>query len=337
MNHLPIEKIPTQGKKALIISLSISVGLVLLVNMAFFFYLKKYKPNKAYALISHKWNKIFETSSKANWLILGDSSGNQGVDAQQFETVGKGKALNLCTIADMLVVNDLWMLEKYIEQHGAPTKLLLVHTYDIWHRSEFPLGYMAQIPLFLKQDSTLSMRDLALPNWKKCLMNYFPLNYQRSSIAYLLQHPSLWFETSFKADQYGFEQRKEANIAAVLQDCEEHLIFVKSNRFEVSHQNRQALERLAAIAHQHHIQVYLSNAPIYEKLYQDEKFQVYYQDMQNFLFRFCQANNWGYINAPPMTFSVQEMENVDHLILTAARRFTTHLIQEMNEKKNIPQ
>lgn len=337
MNHLPIEKTSKQNTKDLVMSLFISLGLVLLINMAFFFYLKKYNPNKAYALIAHKWNKVFETSYKENWLILGDSSGNQGVDAQQFEKAGKGKALNLCTIADMLVVNDLWMLEKYIAQHDTPKKLLLVHTYDIWHRSNFPLGYMAQIPLSLQQDSSLSMRTLALPDWKKYLMNYFPLNYQRSSIAYLLQHPSQWLETSFEADQYGFEHRKEANIAAVLQDCEEHLIFVKSNRFEVSHQNRQALERLAAIAHQHHIQVYLSNAPIYEKLYQDEKFQVYYQDMQYFLSDFCQTNNWRYINAPPMTFLAQEMENADHLNLKAARRFTTHLIQEINGKKNISQ
>lgn len=329
MNPLPTEKIPPSRPKDTLLSLVIGCCILFAINLCCVIYLKKYNPNKAYALIQHKWQMIFDTQKKADWLILGDSSGNQGIDAQQFEQKKQGKALNLCTIADMLVVNDVWMLESYIKKQGAPKKLLLVHTYDIWHRENIPNGFLAQVPFFKKQE--LSMPHLVMPIWEKILMNMMPLNYQRASLSWLIQEPQQLFQTSFQCDKNGFEAHDAADKKEVLRDSQEHLTFVQSNEFKISKNNLVALEHLARLATQYSIQVYLANAPIYEKLPQDENFQYYYQKMQNFLTIFCQEKAWNYINIAPMTFSIHEMENVDHLTTTAAQRFTAQLIKEMQQ------
>lgn len=338
MNKLPTEIIPNIQAKYWWKSLLIALFMLLILNILTIFYLIKYNPNKAYALIGQKWQLLFEKREKVDWLILGDSSGNQGIDAKQFEATKHGKALNLCTIADMLAVNDVWMLEQYIEHHGAPQNVLLIHTYDMWHRQNLPEGFMAQIPWSVSSQN-LSLNHIALPNWKKIAMNALPLNYQRASIAWLIQHPQHLFQPTFHVDKNGFEAQDLSDVKEVLRDSEEHLIFVESNAFEVSKNNRDALQRIAEITQQHQINVYLANAPVYENLYQDEKFQAYYEKMQNFLTAFCKHKSWTYINVHPMTFSAEELQNVDHLTTAAAEYFTSYLITEIygNEKKRVHQ
>lgn len=308
---------------------AIAFVVLVLLNFICVFYLKNYNPNKAYALIRHKWEMLLNKKNAATWLILGDSSGNQGVDAQLFEKDLGEKAINLCTIADMLVVNDVWMLEKYIQVHGPPKKLLIIHTYDIWKRQIFPTGFMAQIPIDLQSDAALSMRYLALPNWKKHLMNYAPLNYQRESLSWLIQHPQQLFQSSFHYDKYGFEAKKTADVENVLEDTAEHLKFVRESQFQISENNEKALKRLATLAEKYQFQVWLANSPIHDDLYLNPDFQTYFQQVQDYLSQFCKNNGFHYINNPPMLFDEKEMENSDHLIEKAANKFTRALLEKM--------
>lgn len=329
MSILPSEKPASyqwlQGVKILIYSFLI----ILLVNGLAFLYLQHFNPNKAYALIRYKWDLLKNNSQKVDWLILGDSSGNQGLDPDLFQKKLQQRALNICTIGDMLILDDLWQLQYSIAQGHIPDQVLLIHTYDIWHRSSIPTGYGSQIPVNLSDESIFSLRYNALPEWKKKLMNAFPLNYQRASLGHVLQHPSKWFQTKYQWTTSGFESIENADTNKVLTDTKTHLAFVQQHRLELSEVNRLALSEIAKLAEAYQIKVYLANAPFYEGLIQHKDFQNYFAALQSYLSSFCERHNWTYLNNPPQGFKKDEMENADHLTVEAARRFTNKLITEI--------
>lgn len=297
---------------------------VSLVNLLAYFYLQYFNPNKAYALIQHKW-EILKKSSTVDWLILGDSSGNQGVDPKWFKKKENVEALNVCTIADLLIINDLWQLESVVKQGNKPKNILLVHTYDIWHRDQIPTGYASQIPAI---PSDFPLSKYAISNVKRLVMNALPINFQRASLGHVLQHSSLWGKRNYGWEKDGFECIEKADIKEVRRDAEVHLEFVKNNNLKISTINEQALMELANLAKAEGIKVYLTQAPYYFALAQDENFINYQQDLEGYLKSFCEKNNWTYL-ADIQMFSESEMENADHVTMEGAQEFTKGILKQL--------
>src|SRR5438128_2449200 len=133
MTRLPVEIAGPSTARRLIGTIGGVLALVALANTAALFVLSRHPVNHGYKVIGAKWELLREQERPVDWLVLGDSSGNQGVvPAVLSERLG-GSSLNLCTVGDLLAVNDAWMLETYIGTVGAPRKVLMVHAYDIWH------------------------------------------------------------------------------------------------------------------------------------------------------------------------------------------------------------
>jgi len=70
--------------------------------------------NQASRVIRAKWSLLMNQKKPVDTLVLGDSSGNHGVVPAILAARLGGTALNLCTVGDLLAVNDCWMLERYI-------------------------------------------------------------------------------------------------------------------------------------------------------------------------------------------------------------------------------
>src|SRR5262245_9968724 len=120
---------PTTPRKILLTLLG-TVSVIALINLVFVFQ----SMNLGYRVIQQKWEMLLDLKQPVDWIVLGESSGSEGVTPDIISQELGGKALNLCTIGNMLVVNDAWMLDKYIAKFGPPRGVVIVHVYDIWDR-----------------------------------------------------------------------------------------------------------------------------------------------------------------------------------------------------------
>lgn len=134
IHRLPEEKIAPVTPRKILGSV---VGCLLMLGAANYladWFLTSYSSNGGYKIAQVKWSKLLTLQRPVDVLVLGDSTGLQGVDPTVLDQTLGGRSLNLCTVGNMLVVNSAWMLDQYIQRFGPPKQVVLVHTYDVWHR-----------------------------------------------------------------------------------------------------------------------------------------------------------------------------------------------------------
>ena len=336
--QLPQEIIPPASGRKILLSLLCPWLLFALANFGAYFYLNYFPENRGYWLIKQKWNLLLNQQKPADLLVLGDSSCNQGVVPEAIETGLDMSAVNLCTIGDSLALNSAWMLSKHIKKYGAPKNILIVHVYDIWNR-DINWNVTGQTPLSWGYWKQLEPNiDLSLENQKAILLNqYLPLYSQNKSLKNIIDSPDRWFvRKDYSLQEDGFMVVANANTEEVEVDTQRHLRSVrkKEEEFNLSEPNQQSLEAIIKLAEKHDINVYLTNSPIYEELYQNPEFRAYYGQVQQKLAEFSdRSDKLHYVMREPMTFSKEEMDNADHLIESSARVYTEKLVSEIKTKQ----
>jgi hypothetical protein len=298
--------------------------------------------NLAGWIIGHKWRLLMHLDQPVDDLVLGDSSCNQGVNpATLARALGDRRAINLCTIGDMLALNDAWMLQTYVERFGAPRRVIIVHVYDIWGRN-FDWSRIGSIPIGL-----LSLRrlrpEVQLKRWQLrsyLESRYFPLYSSNLSLQARLRAgdpamsnapgPRLVDSLGFLADTVAFPDSVE-------HDLQGHLRFLEGSDFKLSRDNERSLGRIARLAEEHDFDVYLVAAPVYERLAEARTFRTYFARVQQSLA--AQAGEGSRIHLvfdQPMAFAAGEMQNADHLVLTAANRYTEELARQIRRMETRP-
>jgi hypothetical protein len=136
---------PPANLPRLLLDILETLLLVVLLNWATSGYLANYSTNHGYWTIHQKWFLLGKLDAAVDWLVLGDSSCNQGVVPAVLEEELDGKALNLCMVGNITVLGDLWLLEEYIARFGPPRAVIIVHVYDVWPRDLNPV-LLGQIP-----------------------------------------------------------------------------------------------------------------------------------------------------------------------------------------------
>ena len=333
---LPAEILPSSTKLTQILLSLICPWLVFaLANIGANLYLKNFPENRGYWLIQQKWSMLMNLKQPVDWLVLGDSSCNQGVIPQVLESEFSGKAINLCTIGDSLVLNSAWMLSQHIKKYGAPKNIILVHVYDIWGR-EINWNVTSQTPLSWGYWNKLEPNiKLDFPQQKAVFLNrYVPLYSQNTSLKKILEERDrLFVKKDYQLEKDGFMKVTKANISNVEYDRQGHLRNIQKSEFSFSNTNQKSLEAIAELAQKHDINVYLTNSPLDRELYQNPDFQARYKRVQTELGQISDRyNNLHLIMAEPMTFSPEEMENADHLIASAAKSYTKQLAKEIKSK-----
>jgi hypothetical protein len=272
-----------------------------------------------------------------NWLILGDSSGNQALIPEIFNHRLKDNAINLCTIEHLLLLNDVWMLQTYIDKFGPPKNVLLVHSSDVW-RQELNPTLMEQIPLDwgfweeFQPKLTLKSTDRI----KILLSRYVPLYSQNDSLfsvmTQMIKHPRGLFKQRFYLKNTGYMPWNHPSPASVEGHTRYLTRVVTENHFKISALNQRALDQIIYLADYHNINVYIANSPTYNGLYNNRYFQIYYKKMQKTLNKNANKSKLVHYIETSFTFPRDQMENANHLIHTAAKIYTNNLIQEI---KNI--
>jgi hypothetical protein len=335
VSYLPEEIVqPVRGRQVAATWLAV-LAIILVCNFVVAPRLLEGGRNLAGWIIGHKWRMLLRLEHPVDDLVLGDSSCNQGVNPVTLaQSLGDGKALNLCTIGDMLAVNDAWMLQSYIERFGAPKRVIIVHVYDIWSRN-FDWSRVGSVPVGIT--ALRSLRPpVQLQRWQLrsyLESRYFPLYSSNLSLQAKLRSGDPRLAKSpgpRRVDSLGFLADTVAFPDSVELDLQGHLRFLEKESFKLSGDNRRSLARIAELAAKHGFEVYLASAPVYEGLAQAPVFQRYFGQVQEALAtEGSEGSRIHLLFHPPMTFPASEMQNADHLVLHAADRYTRALAQQI--------
>lgn len=332
-DRLPTERPAPATRGRVLGALAFAAATAVLLNAAAGQALASRTTNRAYWLVRQKWELLENLAAPVDWLIVGDSSCNQGIRPEIFAAELKQRAVNVCTVADMLAVNDAWMLERYIERHGPPKHVLMVHVYDMWQRDLRSLKkqpLLAKIPLdwgYWRSHQPalgLSAED------ERALMvaRYLPLWAENKTLASWLRHPSKLWQRDFTLTDEGFMPLEKANPKGVRRDAKGHFTATKSRRFSLSKINREALERVRALADEHGFEVWIAPGPLWEGAWKEPSFKRYFEAVMTSLAEFADSSpRLHLLFREPMTFPEGQMENADHLVAKAASQYTQRLIE----------
>jgi len=315
-----------------------TILIALMLNFAAYFYLKNYSTNYGYWVLGQKWSLLEEMNEPAEWLILGDSSCNQGVIPSLFEQNFGGNAVNLCTIGNMTLVNDLWMLERYIQRFGPPENVVIVHVHDMWSR-DFSAYLLGHIPLrwrfwedFLLNQEIVPSSEIAQEIFKE---RYYPLNSQSQTLSDILKE-SFWLERNpfkrpFVLDADGYFSAEEAKPEIVEAGKDQHLAMISEQPFFISYINGRALQEIMKLAEEYQFDVYLVTSPLYEGLLADESFRAYLDSMLAILGESAAQSDKLHLITEIKGFPAELMQNPDHLIRPGAEIYTAWLIERIKE------
>ena len=291
--------------------------------------LRRWSPNFGYAVANMKWERLLTLHEPVDWLVLGDSTANQGVDPQVLATHLGGRALNLATIADMTAINDAWMLQEYVRRFGPPRGVILVHAYDMWSREvvdqtlgEVPLpwGYWWRLDPPLQVGFARAVRLAAL--------RYVPLYARQDSLLALIRGTAP--RDVPPLTDGGFMEAWKAAPTQVDADAAEHLTFTRRGGRVLSDDNRRALAAIGALADEYGFEVFVASSPLYEPLYRDATFRGFYDKVGTRLKAWTNERpHRHYVFSKPVLFSRDVMQNADHVTTAGARHYTEVLAERI--------
>ncbi len=339
---------PSRARKVLV---TVVVTLVAAVGFNFLLgaLLRRYTTNLGYYLIAKKWDLLEAREEPVDWLILGDSSCNQGVRPDVILRDRGETALNLCSTAQQLVVEGAWQLQHYIDRHGPPRKgVIVVHVYDVWPTNGGGHGGQGNRPPI---HHGMSMVPLRWGFWKTyepvlrlkpeqeremAIQRYVPGYAQSSTVRKWILKP----QSSMRAlkgrqiDATGYMRVDKAKPDNVVRDTRGHINFVRRHKFSVSKLNRLGFEAIVDIASQHGVPVSLALSPLDEALARDPFFSSYMRQVRSKLKALC--NRADHVKCllmdRPASFPAAQMENSDHVTHPVAKRYTQRLMGAVTEE-----
>jgi hypothetical protein len=314
-------------------SAGVALLVTLAINGAVAHALGRHPLNQAPRVIRAKWNLLMEQKKPVDTLVLGDSSGNHGVIPEVLAARLGGTALNLCTVGDLLAMNDAWMLERYLRAVGVPRRVVVVHTFDVWGRQKNP-DAIAQVPLpfgFWKEirpPAALSFSESV----RVLLDRYVPLYSQDQTISRVLRSPRRTLSRSFDMDSSGYYHSRRALPDEVMRDFRSKIAQLEEEKEEdpVSAENREALEVLSELGAEGGFDIYVAHAPLYEGLWANADFRSLHGRLDEALLGIAATRlRLRVLTGPPVTFPPERMTNVDHLVDDGARTFTEALAEKI--------
>lgn len=325
------EEGPHRFAKPIVKSAWLILLIPLAVNILAAMLLEIRQPNLGYWLMQKKW-VMLEATEPVDWLILGDSSGNQGVVPEVITGRLGGTALNLCTIGDASTLHTAWMLEEYLSNRPAPKAVIIVHAYDVWSRDPDP-GTLAQVPIKF----AYRHRELLLEYFSqepKSLASYFaaklfPGAYYDQSIRHMIFRPFEQIQRDQLVSTTGYmavEKRGNFPLAADLAKHEKGLADAEK---VLSRAGTIALKRLSD---QHQVPIFLVYAPVYDALAMQSAWQGYTQELSGSITSISEASPATHLITEPYVGAEAVMENVDHMLHPYSTEYTRWICSQIESK-----
>jgi hypothetical protein len=286
-------------------------------------------------LVNEKWMLLQGLEAPVDWLILGDSSANQGVVPDVLADDPAESAVNLATVASLTAVDDVWMLQTYIDQFGPPSNVLIVHTYDIWRRDVLPI-MVAKTPIPWGSWNQMGPSlDLSFTEKTDVFLGRFlPIYADNEALVQIIYNggfgPQRLFKKRFSLQSDGYMPFYNASPERVIVDSDTHIKSVSRRKYEMSAINAAAIAEIVLLAEQYQFDVYLATGPVYEGVFESEAFRSYYAEVQDSLRQFGMESDHLHFLELTAVFPADTMENVDHVIDTAAVEYTKMLVEAVN-------
>ena len=335
--QLTCEAVAPSSIRSMLTTVLGTVFVVLVVNFAALWYLDNRVADPWFRLVAQKWDILENMQTPSDWLILGDSSGAQGVVPEILESNVGGSAVNLCTNSFMTLLHDALILDAYTDKFGPPKNVLIVHAHEIVSEELVPVAY-AQVPLPWGVSSRYRFSPALLGVEEQvqiAMARYVPLYFRntelKKAILNSLMSPGNLFrnEVRFDLSPKGYLRMVEPYPEHVEEDAKAQLEFAATD-LVISDASRIAIEHIIALADQHDINVYIVNAPLYEKLYENRLFRErrlakiseWWSNIDH------RSDNIHYIPTIS-TFPLYQLQEVDHVIDDAAEIYTEELSWEI--------
>ena len=335
---LPSEGASRVRPRGVVVCLLLGLATLLGINAGAGWLLRKAGDNLGYRLMDQKWALANRGLDGAAIVVVGDSSGNQGLDpaAMSAALPGGPRVMNLCTVANGLTVHDAWILRRWIQTSGPPRGVVVVHTFDMWHRQADAADSAAifarvGVPLW----EWLAMRprlDVSAGTWGRLLSaRWAPLYASDQSLRELVARPEdTWARVTtgrglgwMTVNDQGFMETNRANPRRVESDYRGQMGFLRNRReFRISDDNRRGLEELAALGQEHGFPVWIAVAPVYRRLGEEDRFGWYHAQIRAWLEAFAADHPHVHLVMPePFLLEAEELQLVDHAIAAAAARY----------------
>lgn len=335
LEQLPVEKRTSTTFGSTAKALLSALVIFLLINLLLLLYVGRYPPEFGPWLVEAKWRLLINMDEPKDVLILGDSTANQALIPEQIQEATGLSTVNLGTVASLTAMNDVWMLQEYLEHHPAPKLVIVVHSYQAWLRPIVPSG-VGNVPVFsinassvLTPHAPMSMQDF----FEQRLLHFIPAYSQSGSfrrlIRTILQVPpdlSLLGGRQYGISELGAYSVQARDSADLHEDLEEHLRFVELPLREVTHENVAAATKLVELAREYDLNVVVLNAPLIDEVANSTAFRSYFASIEAFLLEKFSDKNVTYVPAI-YSFPEEQMESVDHLLADGATIFTQQIIE----------
>jgi hypothetical protein len=333
LKHNTVEKIlPITGGTLRRTVLTVTVVIVGL-NIFGLFFLMGHNVDSSLWLLRTKWERLL-SGPPVDWLILGDSSGNQGVDAGLFAEA-MGPAYNFCTFSNALLLNDEQMLEEYVKRNAAPKGVVLAHTYHVWH---FPISpqVVAHVPVGF---AALSEYLRFAPSKSDFLLEFFscrwfPLYSQPYGYRELFTDPGMAFAPRFPIDGWGFVPVDKPDTAYALQHWKHRAEDRRKRAYVITLENRVAATRICELAQTHGFDVYYAFTPLYEAALSDSLVLADCREELRILRGLeTRYSRFHVLGGLPPAEKLERMQYLDHVTLPAARDFTRSLVHQLKMRR----
>ncbi|MCH9683697.1 MAG: hypothetical protein K0V04_19845 [Deltaproteobacteria bacterium] len=304
--------------------------------------------NLGYVYIAHKWKVLGDLDEPIDWLVVGDSSGSQGFDPAVAEQLTGKRSINLATIGNFGLQDDLWMLEEYIERFGPPEKMVLIHVYDVWHR-RFRPKLVGRIPRrWVTTEETAERYDFDEEQRKEILLNrYVRLFAERKSLRKTIEFT--WLKLTKDEEELEEIRRKDRKLPnedpeltdsgfvrvcgalpkSVKRDARGHVRTLAKRRSRISKDNKEALLAIAELAREHDFTVHIVPGPVYERLRLKKEFQKYFDTEVRQLRKIVKDHPQVYVSDEIRGFNGDQLQNVDHLACEHTETFTRWAVDQI--------
>jgi hypothetical protein len=316
----------------------LGVLVIWLVCNAVFLYATRTTPlNRNLWLIPQKWTIADELETTPDWLFLGDSSGNQGIDAALASEQLGGTAVNLCLVAPAGSVGDAFMLDRVKDGVGMPRHVALIHVFDFWTRPEpelntIPTPVLAAIapdsPADLSLDEKISLAGTQL----------FPVAGFHHSFAKFIKDPSVLTQTPASGGLIihpdGFMPMQPVISNALEDDLNHHRSVCLENTPQISPANQRILDRLYAMTRHYDFNLYIVNAPLVREAYDDPIIRPFYDQINAQLTAWTsQSDRLHHLLAEPALYDKEQIYNLDHTVGEAAQDYTRKVCEALLKAK----
>lgn len=328
INRLPNEHIRSVTLRRMIITIVSTAIVMVAINGVAIAVLRQFNPNRYMVISQSKWKLLNQLQEPGVNLIVGDSSANQGVDPDVFREKLGGRWVNLGTMANLMLLDDTWMLQQYIDQHGPPTRLVMVHVPESFHRQVHGNAF-AQVPLpwgyWNRVDPQVSFG--AKQTVEIALARYVPLYASNQSLRTVIMHPDAVRLAQPPLRDDGFMPVISGNPDLVNVDANAPANKKLADKPAISALNEAALTRILELAEQHSFPVYLAYSPVYDQFWAHESTQTELTKLQRELQTIAARHPTLHLLLDePMQFPLSDMaDTVDHVIYSASKRYSSEL------------